>query len=218
MKIKILTIVLSLTLFNSNAQVLESIGIKGGLSLANQSFESKTLNSKQVFDYKLGAYSAITAEFFKLKHMSLVTDLGYVQKGMQVEVQETTPQMPEGTGKFNTWKSTIGYLTFSPMLKGFYDFKRFTVFAFVGPRVDYRLSIDSKYYTPLYEDSKKQVFGLNYGVGASYNLNRISLSMEFMAQPDFTPIINQKPEPNFPGFKVYNNAYMLNMGLSYRFR
>lgn len=218
MKTKILIFVLSLIVINTNAQVLKSIGLKGGISLANQSFEYKTDNTNREFDYKLGLYSAVTAEFFTFKHLSLVTDLGIVQKGMQIDVQKTTNEMPEGTGEYETWKSTLNYLTFSPMLKGFYNINKFTGYAFIGPRIDYRLSYDSKYYAPLYEDAKKHVFGLNYGVGAAYHLNKISLSTEFMAQPDLTPMLNTEPSTSNIGLKVKSNAYVFNVGVGYRFR
>jgi hypothetical protein len=218
MKTIILTFVLSLTIYSTQAQVLKSIGLKGGMSLSNQTFDYKTIYLKREFEYKPGLYSAISAEFLGFKHFSLVTDLGYLQKGMQFRMQETTPELPEGTGKFTTVKNTLGYLTFSPMLKGFYNINKFTAYALLGPRIDYLLNIDSKYYSPIYEESKKTIFGLNYGVGAAYNLNRISISMEFMAQPDLTPLLDKQPETNFSGFKVKSNTYLFNMGVSYRFR
>ncbi len=218
MKTIILTFALTIIIYNTQAQVLKSIGLKGGMSLANQSFEYKTDNSNLDFDYKLGVYNALTAEFFNTKHVSLVTDLGFVQKGKQIDVQKTTLEMPEGTGEFETWKSTLNYLTFSPMLKGFYNINKFTGYAFIGPRIDYRLSYDSKYYAPLYEDSKKQIFGLNYGVGLAYHLNKISLSTEFMAQPDLTPMLDTEPSVSNIGLKVKSNAYVFNVGVGYRFR
>ena len=104
------------------------------------------------------------------------------------------------------------------MLKGFYNINKFTGYAFIGPRIDYRLSYDSKYYAPLYEDSKKQIFGLNYGVGLAYHLNKISLSTEFMAQPDLTPMLDTEQSVSNIGLKVKSNAYVFNMGVGYRFR
>lgn len=218
MKYRILLVVLSLTMLNTNAQILKSIGIKGGISLSNQTFESKTFEFKNDFDYKSGLYTAVSAEFFGSKHFSLVADLGFVQKGMQFRMQETTVQMPEGTGEYITEKNTLNYLTFSPMLKGYLNVKKFTAYALLGPRIDQRLSVNSKYYNIIYDEAKKQVFGINYGLGVDYNINRISLSMEFMAQPDITPLLNKEPMTNFPGFKVMSNSYLINMGINYKFR
>ncbi len=65
MKKQAITIILALTMIYSSGQVVESIGFKGGISFANQTWNYKSPDYTIKMDYKTGFYSVLTADFFK---------------------------------------------------------------------------------------------------------------------------------------------------------
>src|SRR5688572_33200026 len=100
-RISILLFTLTTSLL-ANGQVLKSIGLKGGMSMASQNWnynaESITMNTHN----RKGFYSTVSLEFLKSKYLSLTTDVGYCAKGSTEEVAETTNDLPEGDGTFKT--------------------------------------------------------------------------------------------------------------------
>lgn len=214
MKTNALTFFLLLSVLNSNAQVFESIGIKGGVSLANQTFSNQVTNYNFEYDYKIGAYTILTADLFKGKFLSLSTDFGFVQKGMQMDLEKSTNNIPEGTGEFETLKTTFNYLTFSPMVKGFKTFNNTTTYVLLGPRLDYRLNYES-FFTQAYNGSNKFILGLNYGIGAEYKIKNFGILLEGMGQADLTPTLSVRNKESNSGSKVTGNAFIFITGLRY---
>jgi hypothetical protein len=215
MKAKLLTIILVTIILYSNGQVIESIGFKGGISISNQTYEFKRLGFTETYDYKVGVYSVFTAELFKGRFLSLLTDLGFVQKGMQQKIEVTTSEFPEGTGEYKIWKTTLGYISFSPSLKGFYNFKSLSTYALIGPRIDYRVICDSHVYSQVFSDSNELIFGLTYGVGAEYKIKKFGIIFEFLGHPDFNAILDQKASEDNLGLKITGNSYIITAGLKY---
>ena len=215
MKTKALTLILLLTILFTKGQTIESIGIKGGISLANQTWQIGTSSSATKYDYKAGLYCVLNAELFKGKYLSLSSDLGFVQKGMQQELEITTVEFPEGTGEYTTVKTTVNYITFSPMLKGFYTINNLTTYALIGPRLDYQVEYNNGYANSGNPDLKKDVWGMTYGLGAEYKIKRIGILVEFLGQPDFTKLKNQDPSGTSVGLEIKGNAYVITSGLRY---
>ncbi|MBK7174976.1 MAG: hypothetical protein IPH84_17515 [Bacteroidales bacterium] len=60
-KITLFTFVL-LILSSAQAQVLESVGIKAGISLANQTWKYKSISKETAYDYKAGFCGILSAE------------------------------------------------------------------------------------------------------------------------------------------------------------
>lgn len=215
MKTKLLTFILIIIVQYSSGQVIESIGIKGGISFSNQTYEYKTTGFTDKYDYKVGIYSVFSAELFKGKFLSLSTDLGFVQKGMQKKIEETTAEFPEGTGEYTTFKTTYGYVSLSPMLKGFYNFDRFTTYALIGPRIDYEVMYESNINTEVVNETNKLILGVTYGVGAEYKIKKFGIILECLGHPDFTAILDQKASENNIGLKITGNSYIITTGLKY---
>lgn len=214
MKTNLLTFLFLLSVLYSNAQIIESIGIKGGVSISNQTFENTSIRYTEKFDYKAGAFCVLTADLFKGKFLSLSTDLGFVQKGMQFELEETTNNFPEGTGKFSTIKTTFNNVTFSPMVKGFKTFNNFTAYALLGPRLDYRLNYES-FFSQAYNGSNKFILRLNYGIGAEYKIKNFGILIEGMGQADLTPTLSVRNKVSNTGSKITGNSYIVTSGLRY---
>ena len=215
MKTKFLTFILLISILYSNGQAIESIGIKGGISLSTMTYKYQTVGITEKNDYKVGIYSVLTAEFFKGKYLSLSTDLGFVQKGMKEKIPITTPEFPDGTGEYSFRKFTRNYVSFSPMLKGFYNFNKLTTYAVVGPRMD----IDVTYALPpgstMGSKTHKFIWGLTYGLGAEYKIGKLGILLECLGHPDLTAILDQQSSDSNFGLKVKGNAYILTTGLKY---
>jgi hypothetical protein len=100
------TLILLFTLATTslaNGQVLKSIGIKAGVSVANQTWRYKTNDLTLNKDNRTGFYSAVTLEFLKSKYLSLTTDFGYCAKGNTEKIPNTTVDIPEGDGTYKTY-------------------------------------------------------------------------------------------------------------------
>jgi hypothetical protein len=215
MKTKLFTLILVISILYCNGQVIESIGVKGGISISNQTYDYRSLGFTYKYDYKVGLYSALTAELFKGKYLSLSTDIGFVQKGMQQEVEEITAEFPEGTGEYIIWETTIGYISLSPMLKGFYDFNRFTTYALIGPRIDYRIKYESNFSSHIINETNKLIWGITYGAGAEYKIKKFGIILEFLGHPDFTAIMDKKTSDGYSGLKITGNSYIITTGIKY---
>jgi hypothetical protein len=215
MKPKLLTLILLILALYSYGQVIESIGLKGGISFSNQTYHYRTVDWTFKYDYKPGIYSTLTAELFKGKFLSLSTDLGFIQKGTTRKVEITTPENPQGTGEYTMLKTTIGFISLSPMLKGLYSFKSLTTYALIGPRIDYWVSYEPQFDSPIFKDFNKLIWGITYGVGVEYKIKKLGILIECLGQPDISAILNQKPLETNSGLKIMGNAYIITTGLRY---
>ncbi len=215
-KIALFTSMLLLIFTSIHSQVIESVGFKAGISLANQTWKYKSVSNETVYDYKSGFCGILSAELLKSRYLSFTSDLGYFQKGMQYKVLNTSPEFPEGDGTYTTYKSSYQYLSLSPMLKAFYNLNNFGFYALLGPRVDYRLAYQSDDTDMVLGESKKGILGLTYGGGVEYQLDRVGILLEFQGQPDFTGIIDTEPSEDSTGLKITGNAFTITTGISFK--
>jgi len=215
MKRQAFTIILSITMIYSTAQVVESIGIKGGISFANQTWEYKSPDFSNKMDYKTGFYSVLTANFLKTKYLSLTTDLGFVQKGFQEEIPMTSEEFPDYISSYKTFKSTINYLTFSPKLNVSYNFDKLITFVFTGPRIDLQTSYKTDYLTNNFSEFNATVWGLTYGGGIEYRVKAIGILLEFSGYPDFTNIKKEEATETSAGLKITSQSYTISTGIKY---
>lgn len=202
-------------LFNSTqAQFFNSIGIKSGLVIANQDYRFKSGNQSLDTKDRTGVYVGLQTEMLKKKYFSLSIDLGYIQKGRQDEIEETSVDNPEGTGTYTTYDHRYDILSFSPSVKFRLPLGNFAPYAFAGPRVDYLLGVKNEptSYTPN-PSNGTTTFGVSYGLGLSYVLQQLGFQIEFQHQPDFTPILNLGSSTQ--GLEGTNEAFILSIGISY---
>lgn len=202
-------------LFNSTqAQFFNSIGIKSGLVIANQDYRFKSGNQSLDTKDRTGVYVGLQVEMLKKKYFSLTIDLGYIQKGRQDEIEETSVDNPEGTGNYVTYDLRYDILSFSPSVKFRLPLGNFAPYAFAGPRVDYLLGVKNEptSYTPN-PSNGTTTFGVSYGLGLSYVLQQLGFQIEFQHQPDFTPILDLGSSTQ--GLEGTNEAFILSIGISY---
>ena len=217
MKKQGLAVLLALTVSYSTGQIVESIGFKGGISFANQTWEFNSPDFTTRKDYKIGTYSVLTANFFKTEHLCLTTDVGLIQKGFQEDVPITNEESPELISSYKTYKSTINYLTFSPKLSANYDFDKVITYVFIGPRIDIQTNYKTDYPTNNFNEFNKIVWGVTYGGGVEYRIKSIGILLEFAGYPNFTTIMNAEPTETTAGLKITEQSYTISTGIKYYF-
>lgn len=217
MKTKLATFILLMSFIYSNSQVIHSIGLRGGVSFATMTYKYTTTSLVQKYSYNAGIYSAVTAEFFNGKHVSFSTDLGFIQKGMKRKELITSLEYPEGNGEYLFHRFTRNYVSLSPMLKGYYQFNKVTAYVLAGPRIDLDITNSLPDGSNMNSKTHKIIFGLTYGLGAEYRINKVGILLEGQGQPNLTTIMDTPTSDTNVGLKVTGNSYVLTTGINYYF-
>ncbi len=206
------------TILQAKGQVIKCIGIKGGVSVANQTWHFKSIDETLNKENGQGFYGAVSLEFLKSKYFSLTTDFGYCAKGNTEKVLNTTIDMPEGDGTYETFDTKFNYLTFSPMLRMRYETTHFIPYALLGLRMDYQLSYESDFNYQLIEDEfNKTIWGANFGAGLEYKFKQCGIFIEGQYQYDFSNVLDIPASANNTGIEVKNQAFVICAGLKYYF-
>jgi hypothetical protein len=215
MKKQALTIIFALSMIYSTAQVVESIGIKGGVSFANQTWKFTSPDFSNRKDYKTGFQGVLTANFFKSKYLCLTTDFGFIQKGFQEEIPMASVEFPEEILSYKTYKTTINYLIFSPKLSVSYNFDKLIANVFIGPRVDLQTGFKTDHQTNNFSEFNETVWGLTYGGGIEYRIKGIGILLEVAGYPDLTDIQKEEPSETSAGLKITGQSYTISTGIKY---
>ena len=195
-----------------DGQFLKSMGLKAGISLANQSHQFTPIDYTLITDPVTGPAIAVFMEAFRGKHLSFQSDFAFVAKGSKTTTQSVTVNHLENdriiVNEGDLQVSKFYYLSLSPMARYRIDMKRWTPYAVLGPRLDFLLKYktDSEYPR---EEQNKIILGLTGGVGVEYNLNNLGVFVEFQYQPDLSPVTNQDP------LLVNNNILLFTLGIRY---
>ncbi len=199
----------------SFAQIHTRIGIKPGLSLANQTWYMKVLDLEQDRNARTGLYLGACAEFGLSNQFSVVTDLGYIQKGSRMKVETTTVDQPDGTGNYYFIDYHFDFLTFSPSLQFSKQLGKFRPFINAGPRLDYLLNKDfSQNLSYLENDINELLFGLNLGFGAGYRFGKLELGLGAQYQFDFDHFLDVN-YPGGTGLTIDNRVFLIQLGIAY---
>lgn len=200
----------------AQGQWVKSLGLKSGVSMANQSWNLISANRALDTEWRNGYYGAVSLEFLKSKHLSLTTDLGYYAKGNIQNIPIATIQMPEGDGTFRTVDTRFDYLLINPMLRIRHETGRIVPYALLGFRMDYQLSYQSDLnLQPIENDFRKTLWGGNLGAGLEYKTKQFGLLLEGQYHIDFTDLVNIPPSGTNAGVEVENRAFVWCIGLRY---
>lgn len=213
MSFRLFTLLLMVSTFAVNGQTLISVGIKGGVAISNQIWEYSMPSVTNRYDFKAGLNSMLNAEFSLGKHISLSTDLGFIQKGMRLRIEQTDIQFPEGTGEFLNVYTTRNYISFTPHLKANYKVQLLSIYALLGPRIDYFIGQKSEAPFMFVPDQRNAILGISCGIGAEYKVNKFGFLLEIQGQPNLTALLDQKPTKNAAGLKIKEQAFVVNSGI-----
>lgn len=206
-----------LSMVYSGAQIVKSIGIKSGVSLANQTWYYKAFNLPVHHSVKAGMYSAVSLEFLKGKYLSFATDLAYVEKG-NVEILPSVTSGPYSNADYVRLHTRFAYFSVSPMVKARYEFKHVVPYVLLGGRLDQQLFYTSDNdYSSIEKDFNKTIWGLTMGAGVAWKLDKWTVSMEGLAHRDLSLVMDSPVTENYGGIRVNNRAIIINFGLHYTF-
>ena len=192
------------------AQANYSLGIKAGVSLANQSYRLTPIDYSLETEPIVGPAISLFVEAFRGSHFSFQVDLSYLVKGSSTKVQSITvnhldnDQISVTEGEEST--STFKYLSIAPMARYRMGQASMVPYLLLGPRVDMLLdySTDSEY--PL-DNQNGTILGLTLGAGLEYKLEKLGLFTELQFQPDLSPLTSEEP------LHINNNIISFTLGL-----
>ena len=210
MKIYLLTFGLLLFSFVAKSQKINSISVNSGISLSNLSWnydendsyiDYSNLGQKTIY----GFYSNVEIEYFESKYFALVSGLGYYQKGGEDKLENSS---------FN-WN--LDYLTFDTKLKAKYRLKNWSPYLLGGPRVDYliKYSSDFKELEKLTTLNKTN-YGLRYGIGLQYFLNKLTFGISWESNVNFNSIVENNGE-NMPKFTIDDKTMIFKCQIGFLF-
>jgi hypothetical protein len=195
-----------------DGQFISSMGLKAGISLANQTYIFTPIDYTLKTDLVLGPSAGIFLEALRGKHFSFQSDLTFVTKGSKTTTESITVNHLENdriiVNEGNLKISRFYYLCLSPMARYRMDLDHITPYVFLGPRVDFlvKYKTDSDY--PL-EEQNKVIPGLTGGLGTEFNLNTLFIFIEVQYQSDIMPVTGIDP------LLVNNNVLLFALGIRY---
>lgn len=185
---KLIIIVLLAGLYSTaQAQFIKNIGVKIGGTVSDQKWEYSHGSPVALDpDSKIGFNAGIFAEFLDMPFLSLIGEVNYVEKGMQMNVYLTSVEDP-GLGTEKLCKAGFNYLDFSLLAKVRLDGIIFTPYLLAGPKVDFELSKTGELIgdDSIFNDFKKSRFGFKAGVGTEVKLFKITFLAEVLYDADF---------------------------------
>ena len=203
----------------ADAQFVKGIGIRLGTTVADQAWHYKLSNITQLKDYAQGTYCSLSAEFFKGKYFTVITEAAYAQKGCKEGLPNALVSLPKNYSTYKTYDTRFNYFSGSIMLKARFENAFWIPYGFIGPRMDYQLSYTSDYnYKPLEKYMNEKIWGLDYGFGIEYKINNGGVSAEFRHHYDFDKLLDVPYSDSYPGLEVKNNAYIFSLGIKFYFK
>ena len=184
---KLFVVVLILGLYStSQAQFIKGLGIKVGGTASNQKWEYAPSSPISLNpDTKIGITVGAFAEFLNLPFISLIGEVNYVEKGMQMDVLVTGVNDPGGAVE-ELWKAGFNYLNLSLLAKVRLDGIIFTPYLLAGPKVDIEINRSGKLITAgsIFNDFKKNRIGFKAGIGTEVKLFKITFLAEVLYDAD----------------------------------
>lgn len=182
------------------AQLINSVGITGGVSYGNQKFLFRDPTSISRKKYMLGYNGSIFAECFNNDFARWVTEIQYNQKG-SVDKQST-----------GNYSNKLHYLSWNNYLKLRYEMYSIIPYIMFGPRLEYNLiqatsspAITGK-FLPLHLSAA-------FGGGTEFvSFTNLKFFVEAFYNPDMMPAYIR------PELHVKNKNFELRLGLKYEFK
>ena len=173
-----------------------SIGVKAGVSLANQRYRITPIEYTIETEPIAGPVVTLFVEAFRGDHFSFQADIGYSVKGSRSSTQSVTVNHLDNdriiVNEGEMTRSLFRYLSIAPMARYSFNSDHLAPYFLLGPRLDIllRYSSDSDY--PLTEQNDF-ISGLTGGVGLEFTLQRTALFTEILYLPDLIPVTGEDP-------------------------
>jgi hypothetical protein len=208
-----LTVLFTYSQFTS-AQFLIGFGIKGGVTLSDQTHDY-SYNFKLDTKLKSGFNASLYGEFLDNNVLNLILETGYDQRGFILPIIRTD-EFGNTIGEYEH-KFRTNYIFASLGAKLKYKSKYLTPYLLIQPKIDFYLGYDQKFpddspkfdYFVL-EDFKKVMFGV--GIGAGVEFNRL-LPYKVFIEANYNPgLITSYSSANL---KVKENSFNFKAGINF---
>jgi hypothetical protein len=193
-----------------HGQFPSAIGVKAGISVADQTYRFEPIDHKMETDVVIGPTFSFFMEALRGDHFSLQVDLSYFLKGSKTSTHSVTvdhlnnDRIIVNEGEEST--STFSYLSVAPMARYRLGQGSLQAYFLLGPRLDILLKYQSDSQYPL-EDQNRIIPGLTLGTGLEYALNAMGLFTELQYQGDIIPVTGREP------LLVNNHFLSLTLGI-----
>jgi len=213
MRLKLITILLFIISIQTKGQFFDKIIVSTGMTHSDLIFDYSD-NNETLTDYEkiyagfgrkslIGFYNQVNFEYYETKNISLVTGLGFYQKGAYDEIPGNTYNIE------NHWD--LNYLTFDTKFKFRYQLKNMIPFVFLGPRIDYLLNHGSNYNSYNSQTKLNKInYGIRYGVGLHFEKKNIITGFSFQNNSNFNSILINDGEFIRPKFKINDKTMIVN--------
>lgn len=217
----VLTLLSLLTLSAAAQESRLEIGLGTGLnisSLHNESFS-------RYFDWRYTALGNIRLKYNLTGTFSILTDIGYEQKGCKGKNMKLLDSQGNNLGSTHTFTYAYKYITIPVLVR--YTSTRFPFFVNGGPYIGYMLDYKETYDITEIErsdDMQKMDVGISLGAGLVYSLSeKWNMSFELRNNLGLTNIrISDAAHQSAPIKPVndlnpvYNNSINILVGIYYK--
>jgi len=173
-----------------------TLGIKAGISLANQHYRITPIEYRIETEPITGPAITLFVEAFRGDHFSFQADLAYSVKGSRSSTQSVTVNHLDNDRIIVTegemTKSVFRYLSVAPMARYRFGKDQLVPYFILGPRLDMQLTYTSDSDYPL-TGQNGAILGLTCGVGLELTLQRVAVFTEILYLPDLTPVTGEEP-------------------------
>ena len=208
-KIVILFMLLTET-FAVQGQIIESMGLKAGISMANQSYRFTPIDYAIETEPVIGPAAGLFVETFRKEHLSIQMDLAFAAKGSKSSTQSITVNHLDNdritVNEGDLRVSDFYYLSLSPMARYRFENERMSPYFLLGPRLDFLLKYKTDSDYPL-EEQNSVIVGLSGGMGLEFKLRELGVFVEVQFQPDLSTVTSKDP------LRVNNNILFISLGV-----
>lgn len=195
-----------------HGQKLSGFGLKGGLSLANQSIRFTPIDFQMDTKAIQGMALALFVETFKGQHFSFQFDVAYAVKGSSTSTHSVTVNHLDNdrivVNEGEEVSSRFHYLSLIPLARYRFELEQLSPYVLLGPRVDFLLNYGTESEYPL-ESQSHTILGLTAGGGLEFRVQSLGVFAEFLYQPDLSPVSNQEP------LLINNNMLSVSLGIRF---
>lgn len=195
-----------------SGQFVKSVGVKTGISLANQSYRIDFVDHTLETDPLVGSAASLFMEFIRVGRLGVQADLAYITKGSKSTVQSVTVNHLDNdrivVNEGDEHQSKFSYLSLSPLARYRIGKGLIRPYLELGPRFDLLLKYSSDSEYPL-EEQNSYILGLTGGAGVELNISKLGILAGLQFQPDLSPVTNQDP------LLINNNILLFTVGISY---
>ncbi len=144
------------------SQSLSSVGVVSGVTAATQSWTYTNGTSPET-GFRIGAAAGVFVEGFRMRGLSFLAELWYVQRGMS---------MPNGSAAV---EPSLVYISVPLLLKYRFGDASFDYYLTAGPRFDYLFHIDAQQVTAVTDalSEGESDLGASVGAGVQFPLGPI---------------------------------------------